>query len=108
MAKSRLLIWNKGKDTISASAAKVVDSIPLTKFRSLKYMISFSNLAETQTKSLELTVRKESSDVNDTIYARFGRMDIAIDSQVNAGNFELLMTNSESFNVELKFLRAFL
>ena len=85
--------------TIPAGQSVVVDSIALTEFSRLNYELSFFNDAETITKSFTFTVRKQNTTVRDQVFARLGTMDISADSQVNAGEYNLVIANSEAFVV---------
>ena len=106
MATAALQNWVRKKDSIVASATKVVDTIPVSKFIAAHYIIAFENVAGTVVKTLKLSVRKDSSSVTDTVYAKVGIMDIAINTQINGSDFELEMINSEAFNVNLKLIRT--
>ena len=85
--------------TIGASSTLVIDSVTLAQFSRLDYTLSFYDNGETVTKNMKFVVNKTGSTISDQVFSRLGVMDIEVNSVVNAGEYNLSITNSEAFAV---------
>lgn len=103
-------VWDKVSSSAIGSSTSVVDSIPNTDFRSLKYIVTVFNDANTAYKSFELNVLNDSGSYLETRSHRLraGDLNMAIGTVNNAGTFELQITNNESFDVQVEIGRLVL
>jgi len=93
-------LWRKKAGTITGSSSGVIDTFSAASFTHADYILTITNLANTLTKSLKISVNKADGDVTDLVYAKFGdSINIAVSSALNAGQFELTMDNNEAFDL---------
>ena len=91
---------------VLAGQTKVVHQIPIAQFRSVNYILTFFNVSEIKTRSLQLTVIKE-SDIKWQTFGKLGKsLDIDISPSENAGNLDLSITNNEIFNIQVELAFA--
>ena len=106
MAVSRSQIWQRRVDSIPASSAKIVDTIPLEDFRGLEYMLSVKNDAGDKHKSLKLNVKNDDSSLSHSISGRLGVLGIEVNPQINGSSYELQINNVETSNLTITMARA--
>jgi len=97
---TNLGLWTEINDVVSGSSSKVVDSIALGDFHTVKYKFSVYNDTESKTKTFEMTVNKEGTALKDSISNRLGSsFNMALTANVNSGNMELTLFNNEAYNL---------
>jgi hypothetical protein len=97
---TNLGLWTGISDAVNGSSSKVIDSISLGDFHTVKYNFSVYNDTESKTKTFEMTVNKEGSVVSDSVSNKMGStFNMSIGANVNAGNMELTLFNNEIFNL---------
>ena len=93
--------------TINANETKVIDTIPLASFRILEYTFSAFNMTELKTKGLKMLVKYSETSLNDQVFGRIGdQINFSLTSLANGLNYELSMTNNESYPLNLTLIRA--
>ena len=93
--------------TVAGLSTEVLDTIPLSDFKGLKYIISYCNETEVKFKTLELLASKAGADVKDTVYAKVGDIiDIDVEFIKSGTDAELTFTNNESFDVDVSAFRV--
>jgi len=90
---------------VSASSVVDVDSILISSFSAIDYLMSFSN--STNLRINRMMIRNNGLSLSDQIFARSGyNFAIAVQSIVSGSDFKLRVTNSESFSVLVKFSKS--
>ena len=106
MAKSNIIpaISGAKKKTLSANSSFSLETIPLSHFSFLKYFISFVSLNDGTTKQMEVQIKKQGSNVYSVVSGRIGTgIDLIVNPLVSGVNFEMSITNNESFDVEINY-----
>lgn len=100
-------VITRGREqNIPATSTKVVDTLPLSNFKTLKYFVIFFNSTNDITKEMEVTVKKSGSTVDSVVGNRVGvGMDLEVNPDVSGLNFEMNVVNNESFNIDMSFAR---
>jgi hypothetical protein len=94
-------VWERFSGTVTASTSSNVDTIALTNFNSVKYIISLYNSTNNEVKQLEIGVANHTTSVKDTLYGKVkGSLDIDINSNLVGSNFELEFINNETFDID--------
>ncbi len=102
-------LWVRVTDSVTATNNKVIDTVSLTSFTSIKYIISARNKTNNVAKYLELSVNYNQSSLKDTVSAKInGGLSMNVDANSNAGNLELDITNNESFDIDLEVAKLVL
>lgn len=92
--------WSQVSGSIDAGSTKVIDSIPLVEFDSMKYEMSFKGLTQDDVRSLTMRVQQLSGALKDTVFSRTGTMNIDLEARINGSNFELEANNTQAFAVD--------
>lgn len=96
-----------GPITVSASSTLVVDNTLLSTFSRLDYILNFKDNPITVTKSLKLAVQNNAGDLKDSVSERLGGpINVDVDVTDDAVDAMLEITNNESFDIEVTFLKA--
>ena len=96
-------VFFKGDETILAGQTKVIHSFPINQFRSLNYILTFNNTAQTKTKTMQIAIIKENA-LQWNVFGKLGKqISIDIDIIDNAGNLELTVENKELFDIKCNF-----
>jgi len=99
------LITITKKATLIAGETKIVDKIPLTKFKAVDYLIALES--NSLSKVFKIYVRKKGSTVSDQLFAKNGdAIDIEANPIVNGSDFELQIINNEINGLNLSFVRT--
>jgi hypothetical protein len=102
-------LWIKSQKNISASGNVIVDTIKLTSFRSIKYIVTVYNKGLDKGKTLEMNLLKENAGIKETIYGKIGvGVNIAMSTGINGGNLEITVQNNELFPVTCEFAKLIL
>lgn len=82
------------------------DTLPLSVYKSNKYLMQYSNDTEGVVGQLEMATSKKNSDVSDQIYSKVGD-NIDVDAQflISGSDAILRLTNNEAFVVRVVALR---
>jgi len=108
MGVSRALsaVAGKKSDTIPALTTKVIEEVPLVSFKTVKYFVHFSNLANNITKGMEVTVKKSGASVKSVVSNRIGiGIDLAVNPIVNGVNLDMSIINNEAFDIQMSFAK---
>jgi len=98
--------WKLIEDTISASSSKTIDTVVLSNFKSIKYIITVLSTAESKIVGEELLLVYNGSTLTDTVYGKVGLgISFDLDANIDGSNMEIDFTNNESFDVEAKLMR---
>ena len=91
---------------VSGSSALVVDTVPTTDFRALKYFVSFHNITQDVAKYLEMNVVNENSSVSDSLSGKLGSsIDVDTGAAISGSNLELTITNNETYDVTVSLAK---
>ena len=86
--------------TIPASTTLVVDTVALSNFRHLEYVVTYEDLTTNDLKSSKILILNDNSSLDDSVFGRNGsNIKVALSATTNAGNMELEVTNSETNSV---------
>lgn len=109
MATADLIIWQKKKKSVAANSTVVVDELPMSKFDTLEYIISIIGALPTDHKYLKLSVFKDDTTVNDTVFGRYGSsLNVGINAIVTGSLAQIQVVNGESFDVDVVLTRTIL
>lgn len=98
-----------GPITVPASSAMVIDTNLLSTFSRLEYILNFKDSPITVTKSLKLIVQNNAGTLTESVSERLGgSIDVDIDVTDDAIDAFIEVTNNESFDLTVTFLRAIL
>ncbi len=86
----------------------VADTIPLSRFNTVEYIVSLVSSAPVKEKHLKLSVFKDDTQVNDSVHGRYGDLNVSINAVVSGSDVQIQLTNGETFIVDVKLLRAIL
>lgn len=100
------IIWSRVTTSVPASSTQVVDTVALSGFHMIRYILTAYNDAQSKTKALELTVAQEAGSVNSSVYSKINQLDIGVDPVVSGSNNELQITNNELFPVQIDLIKA--
>jgi len=99
-------IQNKKTIILGANVETEVESITFGDFISLKYFLSVESVDQTKQRYYELTVTKDNTDLKDSVGNRVNKgINLDLDPRIDGSNFELIITNNESFDVTLCYTR---
>lgn len=105
MGESVFQTWVTIKKQIPAGQTLVVDSIPLSDFIKLEYLVAYSG--DNKSLGLNMSARKTDTDVVNQVFAKNGDpLNIGIDTDINVDVCETKVTNGELFAVDLVLKRA--
>ena len=91
---------------LPASGTTLVESLPLTQFRELRYFIVFFNADETISKRMEMSVKKEGTSLTEVVFNRSGQgISLEVNPTENSGDMEMRVSNNELFDVKMCYTR---
>ncbi len=94
-----------GSATVSsASTNTVIDTIPMSGYRSTEYLVSYSNVGNTLIGSTKLLVQHNGSVANYVEYATLGDDIVTFSFVVNGANIELI-ANTLNPNIDFNFTK---
>jgi len=98
--------WEQVTTMVPASTTQVVDTLALSSFGCLNYVVCMKETGGTKTKMFKLDVRNADTVMNDQVYAKEGdNLSVAVNSNISGANFELEFINSETFGIDVTFTR---
>ena len=98
-----------GPIIVGASSTIVVDTNLLSTFSRLDYIINFKDDPITVTKSLKLVSQNDAGTLSNLVSERMGgAIDVEVDVTDDAVDAFLEITNNESYDVTVTYLRAIL
>lgn len=101
--------WLRFGSSVTQSSTGVVDSVANTSFQALKYIISVFNEANTSYQSFEYNVLNNNGSYKETRSHRLNAgINIRVNTNNNAGTFELQIQNNETFDVQVEIGRLVL
>jgi len=103
MATSRLRSSLKLRFEIPATSTLTVDKVSLAKFRELRYFVSCWN--SDNTKSMDMRVMNNDSQLSDTVFGRVGSLPLSIGAVVNGTDGELRITNPNATAMQVELQR---
>jgi len=96
-----------GPVTVGAGLTVVIDTVLLSTWSRLDYIINFKDNPITVTKSLKLQAQNNSGVVTDSVSERLGGpINVQTTMDDDAVDGLLTITNNESFDLDVTFLRA--
>lgn len=99
-------VWEKFSRSINASTTSIVDSIPLTSFDKIEYIISYKDIVTNRVRALKVSVVNDDTTIKEQVYAISGApLDIDLTTKVTGPNYELEIVNNELNAVEMLFAR---
>ena len=102
-------VWEKFNRSVPASTTYIADSLALSSFNSLEYIINYKHSVTSKEKSLKMTVVKDDTVLNDSVYAKVGApLSVGINAVINGSDLELKVTNSETSIIEMSVARLIL
>jgi hypothetical protein len=97
-------IWEKITKTIPASTTDVIDTITLTDFSAVKYIICIEML--TRVVMLDMNLIKDNSVIAETIFGKIGRgINFDINTNTGAGVMTVNVTNHELNSIYIEFVK---
>ena len=97
-------IWREFAVTVPSGQTIVVDTLPLTNFIGINYLVNL--LGNSRNKSFQLNVTKDNSDVSDVLFSICGaQLAVSVNVNNNSGNMELQIINNELFDIDVDFTR---
>lgn len=106
-ASTDVLPFQKFETTVSASSTAVIDTNLLSSFSRIDYIINFKDSPVTVTKSMKVVVQNNAGTVTDSVSERMGGpINVSIDNTDDAVDQFLEITNNESFDLTVTFLKA--
>ena len=108
MAVSKTEVWQRKLFQIGAGLTVDIDYCPFLQMQHIEYIIHFKNDTNTDSKSLNMSVKKSDINVQETVASLLGKLDVIIAPQVVGADYVLRITNNESFAVNGSFAKAFL
>lgn len=94
-------VWTQVDGTLTALQANaVIDSLFLSEFDHLKYIMSFKGSTQDDVRTLQMTVQQKDGAIVEQVYNKMGTIKIDLVTNINGSSFELLATNTENFAVE--------
>ena len=101
------LPWTKSEVIVPASSTVVIDTNLLTSFSRLDYILNFKDDPVTVTKSLKLVVQNDSGTLSEIVTERMGgSIDVDVDVTDDAVDAFVEITNNESFDLTVTFLKS--
>lgn len=101
-------VWEKNTGTANASSTLIFDTIALTNFNHLEYIINYEDPSNNR-KSVSLTVVNNNGTIKETVSRRLGaNLDIDVETDVSGGNFELKFINNEAFDIDVSTAKLLL
>lgn len=101
-----LTSWEKFDNTVPASTTKVIESVVLSSFHSVDYILTIYNEVEEKTRRLQMTVVREGVTISTSVYGRLGSMTgISVNGNVNAANLDLEIVNDNGYQVNVSYTR---
>lgn len=95
-------LWEKQTFTINAGASQVVASKAMADLRHGEFIVNIRSSVDAKEKSLKIAVVNDESNLKDQVYARAGSpLDVDVQSQISGSDFNLVLTNNESFSVSV-------
>lgn len=97
----------KVTDTIPAGQTKIVDTVPLTSFTVLEYTIGLKNVSQSVVRGLKMLATNSDGDVANQVYSKTGdSVSFQLDTEIFLSDCRLRITNLESFDLDLVFVRT--
>lgn len=101
--------WIRVSDIVNTSTTSVVDTLALSSFNKIEYIITYKDLVTGEGKGLNVTVINDNGTIKESVYAITGApLDVDLDTDINGSNYELEITNNEPNNVEVILSRLIL
>lgn len=98
--------WSTISDTVAASSTRVVDTISLSNFNSSIYEITIYNTTQSVARTFKLVVNNANGALKDQLTNKVGSsINYDIDAISSGGNFELTITNNESYNLSVSIAK---
>ena len=101
--------WKKGTGTVLSGEEILLDTIPLLKFHSAKYIISVFNDTEKKSKTFEFSVNYNFDEVKSNVSGIVGdAIPTKISEIINGENIEIYFKNNEIFKFDIEFSKIVL
>lgn len=101
-------VWETLSGTANASSTLVFDTIDLTSFNHLEYIINYEDPSNNR-KSVSITVVNNNGTIKDTVSRRLGaNLNIDVVTNINGGDFELQFINNEAFAIDVSTAKLLL
>lgn len=99
--------WNKFETSVNGGETKAIDSINLSLFSSVKYIITVYNKDEQKIITKEITVNKVSdTKLKDIVFGKVGHdINHTITPTIVGSEMNLVFSNLESFSVDVRIAR---
>lgn len=102
-------VWTAATSTIPAGSTLAIDSVLLTQFRAIKYIVTVYNEANLTNRSFEMKVVNKFGSVDDQVYASIGSSIVfSIESLIVGPDMNLNLTNNTGYELTAKFARLIL
>lgn len=96
----------KKATSIDATTSKVIDTIALSKFHTVEYLIEFHNTTSLKVRTLKAVISRVDTTLGIQVYVRGGSgLDVEISAVRVAANMELQATNNEAESIDVKLIR---
>ena len=98
--------WQDLNNNVPASSVKVIDTVALSNFKTLKYIINLSNELEAKGRTFEMTLVKQGVTIKETLGPKTGKgINYSVNANVVGSSVELSITNSEIYNIDVNYAR---
>lgn len=102
-------VWVRFTDIVNSDTTKIIDTLALSSFTAIKYLISIREQTNNKTTMVEMNLKNENGSLQDTIYGKLsGSIDFGISAISNSGNMELVLINNESIQVSISAAKVVL
>ena len=99
-------VWEKFTKVVPISSTIIADSLLLTTFKQLEYIINFKDTVTKVEKGLKMTLVKSDTLLKEQVYAVTGApMSMEVNTVINGSSYELQIVNNGLASVEMSFAR---
>lgn len=106
MATSFPRVVRKLTNSLAASETKNVDTVPMSSFTQLDYMVNVTNAAGDKVFTAVVLVQKLMGNVQHTVSNKYGNMQISVNPKVTGGDFSLELINSQAESLQVTLART--
>lgn len=97
----------KVTDVIPAGQTKYVDTVAINSFSVLDYTISLKNVSQSVVRGLKMLAANSDEGVVNQVYSKTGdSVSFQLDTEIQLSDVKLRVTNLESFDLDLVFVRT--
>jgi len=92
-------LWKRERFQIDAAQSVTTKNIPLSNFKAVKYIFSFAS--DDDSYYTEMAFINKNGNILSSQWGKTGKMKVTIDENVSSGVFNVVITNNETFKINL-------